>query len=320
MQGLLRFHGKLPVFLIPDDILPCVLRLRICLIFDTNITPEVLEYSAIIYLEGDISVEDNEFSGEDITEFKANEFSFGDDKPVGPSIVVPSEEPVSVLFGDEAKEEIKETVTEEKLPEELIETTSSDDKSSSNEVIKEILSWVRTIAIGVLIGVFLVVFVIQKDNVYGDSMNPTLENGDMVYTEKISTYFHSYERGDIVILDGEGMENYDRDEYLIKRVIGLPGETVRIADGNVYIKEVGSDEFMLLNEPYLVDGVQTLMMNLGIEKGYDEITLGENEYYCLGDNRPVSKDSRILGPFTEDRIKGTAVICVYPFDHFGIIR
>ena len=263
---------------------------------------------------------DNEFSGEDITEFKADEFSFGDEVSENVASSVPSEEPVSVLFGDEAKEEIKETVAEEKMPEDLIEPSPSDDKLSKNEVIKEILSWVRTIAIGVLIGVFLVVFVVQKDNVYGDSMNPTLESGDMVYTEKISTYFHSYERGDIVILDGEGMENYDRDEYLIKRVIGLPGETVRIADGCVYIKPADSDEFFLLDEPYLVDGVQTLMMNLGIEKGYDEITLGENEYYCLGDNRPVSKDSRILGPFTEDRIKGTAVICVYPFDHFGLVR
>lgn len=293
---------------------------RICLNFVPNICPEVLEYSAIVYLEGDIRVENNDFFGEDITEFKANEFSFGDEKPVSTSNGVPSEEPVSVLFGDEPKEEIKETIVEEKLPEELKEPDPSDDKMSKNEVVKEILSWVRTIAIGVLIGVFLVVFVVQKDNVYGDSMNPTLESGDMVYTEKISTYFHSFERGDIVILDGEGMENYDRDEYLIKRVIGLPGETVRIADGCVYIKPADSDEFFLLEEPYLVEGTQTLMMSLGIEKGYDEITLGEDEYYCLGDNRAVSKDSRVLGPFTVDRIKGTAVIRVYPFDSFGIIR
>lgn len=280
----------------------------------------MLEYSAIMYLEGDIPVEDNEFSGEDITEFKADEFSYGDEQPVASSGSVPAEEPVSVLFGDEPSEQKIEEIKEEALPEEVLEAEPSDEKSSKNEVMKEVLSWVRTIAIGVLIGVFLVVFVVQRDNVYGDSMKPTLESGDMVYTEKISTYFNSYERGDIVILDGEGMEYYDRDEYLIKRVIGLPGETVRIADGHVYIKEVGSDEFMLLNEPYLVDGVQTLMMNIGIEKGYDEITLGENEYYCLGDNRTVSKDSRVLGPFSADRIKGTAVICVYPFDHFGIIR
>ncbi|MCR5529256.1 MAG: signal peptidase I [Saccharofermentans sp.] len=255
----------------------------------------------------------NNFSDEEITEFKADEFSFGDEAPVSSS--TPVEEPVSVLFGDDKNEEIRE----EKLPEDLI-TEEPVKKDSRNEVLKEIFSWVRTIAIGVLVGVFLVVFVIQRDNVYGDSMKPTLYSGDMVYTLKIPTYTHNYNRGDIVILDGEDMEGYDREEYLIKRVIGLPGETVRIADGHVYIKEVGAAEFMLLEEPYLDESVQTLMMNIGIEKGYDEVTLGENEYYCLGDNRSVSKDSRVLGPFSEDRIKGTAIICIYPFEHFGLLK
>lgn len=292
-----------------------------CLIYDTNITPEVLEYSAITYLEGDIPVEDNNFSGEDITEFKANEFSFGDEKEVSAPQTVPTEESVSVLFGDEpVMEQATEKIEEETLPEGSLTQEPSDEKDKKNEILKEIFSWVRTIAIGVLIGVFLVVFVVQRDNVYGDSMNPTLDSGDMVYTQKVCTYFHTYERGDVVILDGVGMEGYDRDEYLIKRVIGLPGETVRIADGCVYIKPADSEEFFLLEEPYLVEGTQTLMMSIGIEKGYDEITLGENEYFCLGDNRAVSKDSRVLGPFTEDRIKGIAIIRVFPLNHFGLIR
>ncbi|MCQ2505473.1 MAG: signal peptidase I [Saccharofermentans sp.] len=222
--------------------------------------------------------ESENFSEEEITEFKADEFSA--DGSAG-------------------------------------QTSPSEDK---NDVLKELFSWVRTIAIGVLIGILLVVFVVQRDNVYGDSMNPTLENGDMVYTEKISTYFHSYERGDVVILDGHDMEGYDREEYLIKRIIGLPGETVRIADGCVYIRPADSEEFFLLEESYLVEGQQTWMMSIGVDKGYDEITLAENEYFCLGDNRNVSKDSRVLGPFTEDRIKGVAFVCVYPFAHFGLIR
>ena len=272
-------------------------------------------------MEGEDPVEDNEFSGEDITEFKANEFSFGDEKEVSAPQTVPTEEPVSVLFGDEpVMEQAAEKIEEETLPEGSLTQEPSDGKDKKNEILKEIFSWVRTIAIGVLIGVFLVVFVVQRDNVYGDSMNPTLDSGDMVYTQKVCTYFHTYERGDVVILDGVGMEGYDRDEYLIKRVIGLPGETVRIADGCVYIKPADSEEFFLLEEPYLVEGTQTLMMSIGIEKGYDEITLGENEYFCLGDNRAVSKDSRVLGPFTEDRIKGIAIIRVLPLDHFGLIR
>ena len=178
----------------------------------------------------------------------------------------------------------------------------------------EIFDWIRTICIGVLAGIFIVVFLVQRDDVYGDSMVPTLSSGDIIYAQKISTYFHSYKRGDILILDGHDMEGYNHTEYLVKRVVGLPGETVRIADGNVYIKAADSSEFYLLQENYLPGGLQTTMREEGLRKGYDEITLAENEYYCLGDNRPVSNDSRSLGPFTADRIKGVAVIRVFPFN------
>ncbi len=186
-------------------------------------------------------------------------------------------------------------------------------------IISSILDWLIAIAIGVLVGVLMVVFVVQKDNVYGDSMLPNLRSGFVVLAEKISTYTDNYERGDIVILDGEDMEGYNHEEYLIKRIVGLPGETIRIADGHVYIREAGAAEFYVLDEPYLAEGVQTTVMTGGITRGYDEITLGENEYYCLGDNRPVSNDSRNLGPFTEDRIRGIAFIVIYPFNEFGLI-
>ncbi len=274
----------------------------------------------------------DDFGGEEITEFTPTEFSYGDDGKTASSSAAPEEMPVESLFtgSDDTKAASSfgtETSASDTIPEEFMESAfkakesedNTDKPSDKKEVIKEIMSWVRTIAVGVLVGVLLVVFVIQRDNVYGDSMWPTLNNGDAVFTQKIATYFHNYKRGDIVILDGHDMEGYDREEYLIKRIIGLPGETVRIADGHVYIKPVDSEEFFMLEEPYLTEEVETLMMNVGIEHGYDEITLGENEYYCLGDNRSVSKDSRVLGPFTEDRIKGIAIICVYPFDHFGLL-
>ncbi len=179
---------------------------------------------------------------------------------------------------------------------------------------EELLDWLRTICIGVIAGVLLVVFVIQRDNVYGESMMPTLNSGDVIFTQKISTYFHDYDRGDIVVLNGKDMPGYNHSEYLIKRVIGLPGETVKIADGQVYIRPAGETDFYVLEESYLPEGVYTTVMDTGRDKGYDEITLGENEYYCLGDNRPVSNDSRSLGPFTEDRIVAVAVIRLYPFN------
>ena len=194
---------------------------------------------------------------------------------------------------------------------EFMEVKPEDRKQA---IITSVLDWLIAIAVGVLVGILMVVFVVQRDNVYGDSMVPNLRSGYIVMTDKISTYFDNYDRGDIVILDGENMEGYNHDEYLIKRIVGLPGETVRIADGHVYIREVGAEDFYMLDEPYIDDSVETYVMSWGMERGYDEITLGEDEYYCLGDNRPVSNDSRSLGPFSTDRIKGIAFVIIYPFN------
>ena len=183
----------------------------------------------------------------------------------------------------------------------------------------EVLDWLRTICIGVLAGIFIVVFLVQRDDVYGSSMVPTLYQGDIIFTQKLSTYFKTYKRGDIVVLDGKNMEGYTRKEYLVKRIVGLPGETVRIADDCVYIKPADSDSFYMLQENYLPEGTKTTMMDEGRKKGYDEITLGEDEYYCLGDNRPVSNDSRNLGPFTEKRIVAVAVIRVFPLNEIKVL-
>ena len=183
----------------------------------------------------------------------------------------------------------------------------------------EIFDWLRTICIGVLAGIFIVVFLVQRDDVYGTSMNPTLSSGDVVFTQKLSTYFKNFKRGDIVVLDGSNMEGYTKTEYLIKRIVGLPGETIRIADGNVYIKPADAAEFYLLQENYLPAGTKTMMMDEGTKKGYDEITLGEDEYFCMGDNRPVSNDSRNLGPFEVKRIKGVAIIRVFPFNEIKVL-
>jgi signal peptidase I len=264
----------------------------------------------------------------------------GDVKPeeeIKPEEVKDSEDVVK--SGDDVKleEETKpeesvntdeaENTDEELTAEEVVasETETSAKKASKGFKLEkgttayEVFDWLRTICIGVLAGVFIVVFLIQRDNVYGDSMVPTLSSGDVVYAQKISNYFKSYKRGDIVVLDGHDMEGYNSKEYLIKRIVGLPGETVRIDNGHVFIKPEGADEFFLLMEDYLPNGVRTSMREEGLRKGYNEVTLGENEYYVLGDNRPVSNDSRNLGPFTNDRIKGVAIIRVYPLNEMKLL-
>lgn len=221
---------------------------------------------------------------------------------------VPEEQPLEI---GEADLEDKKADSEKKAEEPVDPKAKAKRKKV---IISEALDWLRVICIGVIAGVLLVVFVIQRDNVYGDSMSPTLESGDVLFTQKISTYIKKYDRGDIVVLNGQNMEGYNKSEYLIKRIVGLPGETVKIADGNVYIKPMGHSDYYILQENYLQEGVKTTMMDYGTAHGYNEIKLGDNEYFCLGDNRPVSNDSRNLGPFTEDRIVAVAVIRIFPFN------
>ena len=256
-----------------------------------------------------------------------------------------------IAFGDEPEKKeiavagetaVSEAKTEENSLAEAAEGSSkelaaedvvNEEKALSNEkvfakhkklekgtVAYEVFDWLRTICIGILAGIFIVVFLVQKDNVYGDSMYPTLSSGDAIFTQKLSTYFKSYKRGDIVILDGSNMEGYYGKEYLVKRVVALPGETVKIENGNVYIKPAGGTEFYQLVENYLPTGTKTTMMDDGMKRGYNEVTLGEDEYFCLGDNRPVSNDSRNLGPFSTKRIKAVAVIRIYPFNEIKIIN
>lgn len=218
----------------------------------------------------------------------------------------------------ETTEVSTETAPAEPEPEPVKEKIPEDPKVKARKrkvLASEAMDWLRTICIGIIAGVLLVVFVVQRDNVYGDSMSPTLESGDVLFTQKISTYIKKFDRGDIVVLNGSNMEGYSKSEYLIKRVVGLPGETVKIEDGSVFIKPAGSDEFFVLQENYLPEGTKTTMMDYGVNKGYNEITLGADEYFCLGDNRPISNDSRNLGPFTADRIVAVAVLRLYPFNN-----
>ena len=256
---------------------------------------------------------------------KNTELSFGDEPGknelavAGDKAIKDTETESGVAVTEEQEVSLEEVLHDET---ELSEkkTFSKVKKLEKGTVAYEVFDWLRTICIGILAGIFIVVFLVQKDNVYGDSMYPTLSSGDAIFTQKLSTYFKSYKRGDIVILDGSNMEGYYGKEYLVKRVVALPGETVKIENGNVYIKPAGGTEFYQLVENYLPTGTKTTMMDDGMKRGYNEVTLGEDEYFCLGDNRPVSNDSRNLGPFSTKRIKAVAVIRIYPFNEIKIIN
>ena len=173
---------------------------------------------------------------------------------------------------------------------------------------KEILQTLLYIVIVVLAVLFVVNFVAQRTRVSGPSMYPTLEDGDNLIVEKITYRFRDPERFDVIIFPHEE----DGEEvYFIKRIIGLPGETIQIdAEGNIYI------DGELLEEEY---GYETIS-NAGLAS--DPITLGEDEYFVMGDNRNNSLDSRYeeVGNILGEDIVGRAWVRIYPFDSAGLVK
>lgn len=214
------------------------------------------------------------------------------------------------VFQEEQHEDISNVVIRRVRtePVEVIPSTPRD-----KGFLYTLLDTVRFISLGLVIGILLVVFVVQRNDVYGKSMEPTLHEYDAVFVEMVSKYFTEYQHGDIVTVNAEGMPEYSLKEKIIKRVIGCPGDTVEIRDGSVYLN--GN----LLDEPYLAPNVPTYMTSEGSANGYDNVTLGPDEYYCMGDNRGASLDSRVLGPIPESRIKAHVIARIYPFDQIGTL-
>lgn len=155
--------------------------------------------------------------------------------------------------------------------------------------IKEFLPYFMIILVVVLIKTF----VVSPIRVNGASMNPTLNDKDIMLLDEISYRFSDIERFDIVVVKGE-------DEYLIKRVIGLPGETVEYKNDKLYI-----------------DG-KYVKEDFKHKETFDfSTTLGKDEYFIMGDNRTNSTDSRVLGPISRDKIMGKTSLTILPISRFG---
>ena len=166
-------------------------------------------------------------------------------------------------------------------------------KTISVGLLREIGSWVFFFVLAVLIAFVFVYSAGLKTSVIGASMEPCLYNGQSVLINKISYSFGEPKRGDVIVFLPNGNEN---THYYIKRVIGLPGETVTISDGMIYLDGYFYEES---------DSYDTIEDGGIAEKG---IKLGEEEYFVLGDNRNNSEDSRSanVGAVKEDTIAGKA--------------
>lgn len=185
--------------------------------------------------------------------------------------------------------------------------TKNEKKPEDVNIVKELLSLIIYIGLVVLLCYFIINFVGCRSRVDGSSMEPTLTDGDNLWVDRLSYTFGEPERFDVIIF------NYDEDTTYVKRIIGLPGETVRIdQNGNIYINE------QLLKENYGKDTI--LPSNLG--RASQPVVLGEDEYFVLGDNRNNSSDSRWadVGNVSKDDIIGKVVLRIYPFSSFGAIK
>lgn len=164
----------------------------------------------------------------------------------------------------------------------------------------ELREWVEAILITVVIAVLLRSYVFVFAVVDGTSMEDTLNNGDRLLVSKITYHLSEPQYGDIVIIN----VTQSIDDY-VKRIIGKPGDTVEIKNSTVYRNGIA------LNEPYLMQGLEY--------NDFAKVTVPEDCYFVLGDNRPVSKDSRYsdVGFIKKDKIDGKIIFRIWPFNDFN---
>lgn len=177
-------------------------------------------------------------------------------------------------------------------------------KQRRKSIIIEIISYLVILFLCVTI---IPNYVIQNTIVDGPSMENTLQDSDHLLVEKISYHFDHLNRFDIIAFYPFGR---DAGEYYIKRIIAMPGETIQIKGSDIYINnEILEEEYG--KDPITYAGIAA-----------EPITLGEDEYFVLGDNRSVSYDSRSeeIGVVNKDQIGGKAIFRIWPLDEFGTLR
>ena len=167
--------------------------------------------------------------------------------------------------------------------------------------------WIFKIAIVCLLAFVAVWYFGQRVSTVGDSMSPILRNGDVVLVNRIVYNATTPKRGDIIVFKPKGNEN---DHYYIKRIVGLPGETIEIIENRVYI------DGERLEEDYETTNID----DVGVVDG--ELKLAGDEYFVLGDNRENSEDSRNadVGNVKREYIYGKAWFVVSPSEHFGFVN
>lgn len=174
--------------------------------------------------------------------------------------------------------------------------------------VAEIRDYVIIVVVAIFISLLFRQYVFAREAVDGSSMMSTLKDKDVTFVEKLFRYSNSIKKGEIVTFQS-GDEN---NSIYVKRVIGLPGDTIELLNGKVYLN--GKE----LEEPYLKKGTYT--GGEGFLHEGQKYKVPEDHIFVLGDNREVSKDSREIGPVSYKALDGHVIIRAYPFNEIKIFK
>lgn len=189
------------------------------------------------------------------------------------------------------------------------------DRDDERTLGEDILDFIKVFAISALVILLFMHFIAYPVTVSGRSMVPTLQNGEYGFTNIINLAFKEPARGDIVVVNMYN-EDTQQNEKWVKRIIGLPGETIECKNEIIYINGKALDESSYISSSYrqkMIDEYGYFNMDFSVVK------LGKNQYFVMGDNRPYSKDSRYkdVGPITKSQIFGDGIFVIWPLSVFG---
>lgn len=189
-------------------------------------------------------------------------------------------------------------------------------------LLEDILGFIKVFVVSAIVILLFVNFVAHPVRVDGRSMYPTLKDGEFGFTNVGVVLLNGVERGDIVVVT---MEEEGQKTHWVKRVIGLPGDTVSCVNDVVYINGKVLDETKYIDPDYrqsLVDKFGYFNKvpnadNTNVED-FEEVKLKDDEYYVMGDNRPYSKDSRYVGPVKKSQIFAKKMLVLLPISDIGV--
>jgi signal peptidase I len=195
---------------------------------------------------------------------------------------------------------VPSTVTPEAAPEaDESETTKTVERPTRRSHSRRVIEWTAVLGGALLVALLIKVLLFQAFMIPSESMTPTLKVGDRVLVNKLSYRLHDIHRGDVVVFARPpAAKSAGDDSDLIKRVIGLPGDTLEGSGGVVVVND------KTLDEPYLPPGVVT--------GDFPRTTVGPGQIFVMGDNRSNSRDSRFFGPVPESLVVGRAFVKVWP--------